>query len=81
MALLDYATAQSFGLCCIESLWTPSKSCTGQQQARAVRGAPGDGPQGILPLGLLVEIAVLPVGRPKLTVPERVRPREIACVL
>ena len=39
----------------------------GQQQARAVRGAPGDGPQGILPLGPLAEIAVLPVGRTQLT--------------
>ena len=27
MALLDYATAQSFGLRCVALLWTPSVSC------------------------------------------------------
>ena len=33
MALLDYATAQSFGLCCVASLWTPSVSCTPSRYA------------------------------------------------
>ena len=33
MALLDYATAQSFGLRCVALLWTPSVSCTPSRYA------------------------------------------------
>ena len=33
LALLDYATAQSFGLRCVASLWTPSVSCAPSRYA------------------------------------------------
>ena len=36
LALLDYATAQSFGLSYVASLWTPSVSCTPSRYALCI---------------------------------------------